>query len=326
MTDSSRGARFSRRVVGTVVPVLAMFRQDGAIDEQAIADYVEFLIGSGVGTLMCTVGSSRYDVLTVPEMLRVNRVVSQTSAGRAVVIVTTPSIGPTRQAIEFAEAASNDGADAILAIYPDRFYGEESIAGFFEDICAATDIGVMIHEMPIRAGRAHEAPSVQYSPRLVERILACANAVGLKEESGDPELIGQLNRMFAVGSAVVGGRGGMAAHLAAREHGQVAYLASVGNFAPAVELEFSRLIAAGRHDEARAIVDEYEKPFFDVAVNLGWHLALREAIAMAGHCPPFERQPMMRIAPDDLRTLEAITGKIVSFGEKCAQPEVSASG
>ena len=121
MIDKTRGARFSRRVVGTVVPVLAMFRQDGALDETAISDYVEFLIGSGVSTLMCTVGSSRYDVLTVPEMLRVNRVVSQASAGRAVVIVTTPSTGPTSQAVEFAAAASKDGADAILAVYPDRF-------------------------------------------------------------------------------------------------------------------------------------------------------------------------------------------------------------
>ncbi len=326
MTDMTRGARFSRRVVGTVVPVLAMFRQDGALDESAIADYVEFLIGSGVNTLMCTVGSSRYDVLTVAEMLQVNRVVARTSAGRAVVIVTTPSTGPTSQAAEFAAAASKDGADAILAVYPDRFYGEESIARFFEDVCASTDIGVMIHEMPIRAGRAFEAPSVQYSPRLVERILACDNAVGLKEESGNAELIGQLNRLFAGRSAVIGGRGGMAAHLAAREHGQVAYLASVGNFAPAVELEFARLVAAGRSDEARAIVEEYEKPFFDVAVNLGWHLALREAMAMAGRCPPFERQPMMRIAAHERRTLEAITARIVAFGEQCAQSEVSAGG
>ncbi|HUU73023.1 MAG TPA: dihydrodipicolinate synthase family protein [Burkholderiales bacterium] len=325
MMDKNKAARLSSRVVGTVVPVLAMFRQDGMLDETAISEYVEYLVGAGVGTLMCTVGSSRYDVLTVPEMLRVNRIVAQTAVGRAVVIVTTPSTGPTSQAIEFANAAADDGADAILAVYPDRFYGEESIARFFEDVCAAAGLGVMIHEMPIRAGRAFEAPSVQYSPRLVERILACDNAVGLKEESGDAETISQLNRLFAGNSAVVGGRGGMATHLAAREHGQIAYLASIGNFAPAIELEFARLVAAGSHEQAQAIVTEYEKPFFDVAVDLGWHLALREAMAMAGLCPPHERQPMMRMGDAQRRTLEAVTEKIVSFSEQCAQPEVGAS-
>lgn len=324
MTDNSKGARFCRRVTGTVVPVLAMFHKDGSLDETAIADYVEHLIGAGVGTLMCTVGSSRYDVLTAPEMLRVNRIVAKTTAGRASVIVTTPSTGPTSQAIEFATAAADDGADAILAVYPDRFYGEESIARFFEDVCAAADIGVMIHEMPVRAGRAFEAPSVQYSPRLVERILACDNAVGLKEESGDAKIIGQLNRTFASQCAVVGGRGGMAAHLAARQYGQVAYLASIGNFAPAIELEFARLAAAGEFEKAQAIVTEFEKPFFDVAVDLGWHLALREAMAMAGLCPPHERQPMMRIGDVERRALESVTAKIITFSEQSSPAAASA--
>jgi dihydrodipicolinate synthase/N-acetylneuraminate lyase len=117
----------------------------------------------------------------------------------------------------------------------------------------------------------------------------------------------------------------MAAHLDARKHGQVTYLAGVGNFAPAVELKFARLLAAGRSDEARAIVEDYEKPFFDIAVNLGWHPALREAMAMADLCPPFERQPMMRLAPEERRKLEAITTKIVNFGEMCAADEEAVS-
>ncbi len=117
----------------------------------------------------------------------------------------------------------------------------------------------------------------------------------------------------------------MAAHLDARQYSQVAYLAGIGNFAPAVELKFARLLAAGRSDEARAIVEDYEKPFFDIAVNLGWHPALREAMAMADLCPPFERQPMMRLATEDRRKLEAITTKIVSFGEMCAADEAAVS-
>ncbi|UCH49811.1 MAG: dihydrodipicolinate synthase family protein [Betaproteobacteria bacterium] len=323
MAEPGAGIEFSNAVRGVVVPILAMFDSSGSLDEPAIAEYVEFLINSGVSTLMCTVGTSRYDVLTVPEMLRVNEIVTKAADGRATVIVTTPSTGPTTQAIEFAEAASKSGADAIIAVYPDRYYGDEPIARFFEDVCRATDTGVMIHEMPIRAGRAFEAPSVQYSTRLVERFLRCANAVGLKEESADPETIKQMNRHFADHCAVVGGRGGMAAHLAAREHGQVAYLASIGNFAPTVELQFSKLVAAGNCDEAQAIITQYEKPFFDIAVNLGWHLALREAMAMAGLCPPFERQPMLRLTSEDRRKLEAVTEKITLFGEACNQSGAS---
>lgn len=316
--DSLLGGEFASRVVGTVVPVLAMFEENGALDETATADYVEFLIGSGVGTIMCTVGTSRYDVLTAPEMLRVNQIVAQAARKRANVIVTTPSIGPTVQAVEFVEAASKDGADAIIAVYPDRYYGDEPIVGFFEDICNASGIGVMIHEMPIRAGRAFEAPSKQYSTALVERLLALPQCVGLKEESGDAGQVEKLNTMFAKRCAVIGGRGGMAAHLAARQYGQVTYLASIGNLAPSVELEFSRLVGEGSFDAAQTIVTEYEKPFFDVAVDLGWHLALREAMAMVGVCPPFERRPMLRIDRNQRRQLEAATKRIMEFQETLA--------
>jgi dihydrodipicolinate synthase/N-acetylneuraminate lyase len=325
MVDTSLKPRFCDGVIGTVVPVLAMFKESGSLDEQAIADYVEFLIDSGVDTLMCTVGTSRYDVLTAPEMMLVNRIVAQTANGRATVIVTTPSTGPTDQAVDFAKAASRDGAEAIIAVYPDRYYGDEPIARFFQEVGQSADIGVMIHEMPVRAGRAFEAPSVQYSTPLVERILGFPKMVGLKEESGDPEVIRQLNEAFANRYAVIGGRGGMAAHLDARRHGQAAYLAGIGNFAPAVELKFARLAAAGRNEDALEIIESYEKPFFDIAVNLGWHPALREAMAMADLCPPFERQPMMRLVPEDRRKLEAITEKIVEFGKACAASEEAVS-
>ncbi len=317
MPDSTLASILSNRIRGTVVPVLAMFEQSGALDETAIADYVEFLTDSGVGTLMCTVGTSRYDVLTAEEMLRVNRIVSEAAKGVASVIVTTSGFGPTTQAIEFAKAAAKDGADAIVAVYPDRYYGDEPIFGFFEDICSAAEVGVMIHEMPIRAGRAFEAPSVHYSPKLVERILALPHAAGLKEESAEPELIKRLNQKFAAKAAVVGGRGGMAAHLAARQYGQVAYLASIGNIAPAIELEFVRLLEAGQTQQAAQIIAEFEKPFFDAAVDLGWHVALREAMSMAGRCPPFERRPMMRLTAAERRKLESITARIVDFSNQC---------
>ena len=83
MVTTSLKSRFCDRVNGTVVPILAMFTESGSLDEKAISSYVEFLIGSGVQTLMCTVGTSRYDVLTAPEMMRVNKIVTQTAKYRA---------------------------------------------------------------------------------------------------------------------------------------------------------------------------------------------------------------------------------------------------
>lgn len=100
MSDSTLASKLSNRIRGTVVPVLAMFEESRALDDTAIADYVAFLTQSGVGTLICTFGTSRYDVLTADEMLRVNRIVSEAANGLATVVVTTPGAGPTSQAID----------------------------------------------------------------------------------------------------------------------------------------------------------------------------------------------------------------------------------
>ena len=86
--SSSMTAQFSERVQGPVFPVLTLFNADGSIDEQGIANYVEFLISQGAKNLMCTVGTSRYDVMTAKEMLRVNELVVKTAAGRATMVMT----------------------------------------------------------------------------------------------------------------------------------------------------------------------------------------------------------------------------------------------
>ena len=289
---TSSAFQFSQRVQGPVFPILTLFNNDGALDEVGMADYVEFLISQGVKNVMCTVGTSRFDVLTTDEMMRVNQIVVEAAAKRVVTIVTTPSYGPTSSAIQFAQHAAKIGADAIIGVYPDRYYGDDSIVDFFKAITASSDIGVMIHEMPIRAGRSTEAPSAHYSSALLEKILSIDNMVGLKEESGDIKLIEHINLTYSEKVAVIGGRGGMNAYKSATQFGQKSYLVGIGNFLPKLEIDFANHIKNGELDAADNIINNIEKPFFDVTVKLGWHIALKAAMSIKGLCQPYERSPI----------------------------------
>jgi len=302
----SKAEQFSKRVQGPVFPILTLFNENGSIDEAGIIKYVDFLIEQGAKNLMCTVGTSRYDVLTVDEMLRVNEIVVKTAAKRAVVIVTTPSTGPTSQAIDFARHAEEIGADAILAVYPDRYYGDESVFEFFEMVSSSCNIGVMIHEMPIRAGRSTEAPAAQYSPVLLERIFSLPNIVGLKEESGDADLVRHINSEYSRKVAVIGGRGGMGGFLQAAPFGQTAYLVGIGNFLPQIELDFYQKVIAGEQGKAEAVVLDIEKPYFALAVKLGWHISLRAGMHLLGLCQPYERRPMKHLSIVEQDALKAV--------------------
>lgn len=306
----SMAEQFSQRVLGPVFPILTLFDSEGRIDEKGLGDYVEFLISQGARNLMCTVGTSRYDVLTAEEMMRVNQLVVEAAAKRAITMVTTPSYGPTSQAVQFARHAERIGADAIIAVYPDRYYGDHTVFEYFQDIAASCNIGVMIHEMPIRAGRSTEAPAAQYSTALLERIFGLPNMVGLKEESGNVELIQHINAQYSHRAAVIGGRGGMGGFRQAQQHGQRSYLVGVGNFTPALELDFFEQVMAGNDAKADEVLRTIEQPFFELAVRLGWHITLKEAMYIKGLCQPYERKPMRRLNESERKQLGELMQKL----------------
>ena len=286
--------KFLERVKGPVFPIPTAFDQEGIVDFAGMEEYVRFLLDNGAQTLMVTVGTSRFDLLTVDEMKAINEIVVRTAKDRALTILTTPTVGPTFQAVEFARHAEEIGADGILAVFPDRYYCDEAIYQFFKKVAGACRIGVLIHEMPITAGRGGIGTKVQYSPSLISRMAEIDNIVGLKEESHDPGLIYELNRRFTNRFLIIGGAGGMRAYMAAHHWGQPAYLTSIGNIEPGIEFYFFKKLQAREYEDAERIVMEKESPFFKTAVAEGWHLALKAALDIKGLMPGYERAPLMR--------------------------------
>jgi dihydrodipicolinate synthase/N-acetylneuraminate lyase len=127
----------------------------------------------------------------------------------------------------------------------------------------------------------------------------------MKEESGQEPLKLRIMLEFAERWALVPAGGGMRNFLACQAFGARAYLAGVANFAPAVEEAFFAHVEAGRIEAARAIVRDQELPFFDVAVPIGWHTALKAAMALKGLFPPHERAPLRPPTPAQRERLAA---------------------
>jgi 4-hydroxy-tetrahydrodipicolinate synthase len=288
---------------GPVFPIPTPFNRAGDVDHKSIENYVSFLLDKGVRNLMVTVGTSRFDVLTVDEMKAVNETVVRSAGHRAVTIVTAPTKGPTSQSVDFAVHAGQIGADGVLAVYPDRFYSDDDVFGFFEDVATAASVGVLVHLMPIRSGRSGIGAQSHYSLALTARIASIENIVGIKEESHDAELSYKYNRDLGDEVVIIGGAGGMRAYLTAHQWGEPAYLVGIGSFMPEIELAFYAALENGDYEKARTIVFEKEAPFFDAAVTVGWHLALKEAMSCRGLMPAWERRPMQRLSGRDRRLI-----------------------
>lgn len=96
----------------------------------------------------------------------------------------------TAEVIETAIAAKEAGAGALLAVVP--YYNKPSQEGLFQHfkaVAGATDLPVMLYNVPARTITSLTAATVA---RIAE---ACPNVVAIKEASADMALVGEIIRL-----------------------------------------------------------------------------------------------------------------------------------
>jgi dihydrodipicolinate synthase/N-acetylneuraminate lyase len=93
------------------------FRDDlSAIDRDALAANLEFLVVSGVAVIAVGGGTGEVEALTSDELVAIASTTVDTVGGRAVVIATVP--GNLGQAVELLPAYERTGVDVVLALPP----------------------------------------------------------------------------------------------------------------------------------------------------------------------------------------------------------------
>jgi 4-hydroxy-tetrahydrodipicolinate synthase len=279
------------QLVGPVFPILTPFYETGEVDHESLERYVKFLVAAGAGTVMTTVGTSRLNLLSEDEIRAVNATVAAASSAKTMTIAAGPMTGSLHSNLEFARHAESVGADAYIAYFPERWYGPEAVFDFFRQLSESVSIGIMIHEMPIKSGYGGQ---VQYPLDLLERLVELPNVVGMKEECMDGGYAYKLHRRLQGKCAIIGA-GAMRNFMRDFHAGAKANLVGVGSFFPRVEMAFHQAMNAGDMEKAHRIVRQYEDPYFDVAVELGWHPQLKETLHLLGLMPPFERAPLPRL-------------------------------
>jgi 4-hydroxy-tetrahydrodipicolinate synthase len=285
------------RIKGPVLPVVMPFTEEQDVDFDALGKYADFLAEAGAPVILLTVGTSRFNLLTDDEMLQANKVVVDAVHGRSVVVAAGPgpSHGSTKQNIEFAQQAGKAGADGILLLYPERWYGDAPVVKFFHDIADSTDIGIMIHAVAMRDGFGGVKAVKYLDADLLEKIVQRPNFIGIKEENGDRTVFEEILKRYNQNLPVIGAGGAMRRFIGDHKLGSYTYLEGVGSFKPKLVLEFYDAVMAGNETKALEMAAKYEDEYFALAVKLGWHRALKETLYQMGLMPPFEREPFDRI-------------------------------
>ena len=286
-----------KSIRGPVFPIVVPFRENQDLDLDSLHRYVDFLAKEGAPVLLVTVGTSRFNLLSRDEMKAVNQVVAEAAAGRSLTIVAGPGpiSGSTRENIEFAKYAERIGADAILILYPERWYGDEPVIEFFHEVASNTTLGVVVHALPMRDGFGGVTSLRYLTADLLEKITSKENIIGIKEESGNREIFERILARLNRRTPVIGAGGAMRRFINDYKLGSITYLVGIGSIRPDLALDFYDAVINGEEAVAESIAAKYEDAYFSFAVESGWHPTLKESLSLMGLLPPYERSPLQRI-------------------------------
>jgi 4-hydroxy-tetrahydrodipicolinate synthase len=174
------------RGVGTAL--ITPFKQDGALDEAALARFVDWQITEGVNFLVPCGTTGENPTLTVAEHRRVVELTVRTANGRVPVLAGAGSNSTTR-AVALAEEAVELGADGLLTITP--YYNKPTPDGLLRHFGAQAEavekkkpgFPMIMYNVPGRTGLNMTAETTLRMAREIP------NVIGVKEASGNMEQI-----------------------------------------------------------------------------------------------------------------------------------------
>ncbi|MCA1593893.1 MAG: 4-hydroxy-tetrahydrodipicolinate synthase [Acidobacteria bacterium] len=174
---------------GCATALVTPFRDDGAVDENCLRALVERQIAGGVRLLVPCGTTGESATLTEEEDRRVIGLTVEVARGRARVIAGTGS-NSTADAIRYAHAAREIGADALLVVAP--FYNKPTQAGLYAHFRAVAgavgEVPVVLYNVPGRTSSNIAAQTVLRLARDAENIVA------VKEASGNVSQIMEILR------------------------------------------------------------------------------------------------------------------------------------
>jgi len=287
--------------MGCGTALVTPFRRDGGIDEPALQSLVNWQIESGIDFLIPCGTTGEAATLSESEWLRVIEVVVETAAGRVPVFA-----GCTHNATYEAVARVKKlhrvrGVTGALTANP--YYnkpGQEGQYQHFRAIAEATDLPVLLYNIPGRTGANLE-------PATVLRLAEVKNVIGVKESSGNIAQITELITTAPLGFKVFAGDDSVALPVIAL--GGAGLVSVASNVIPT---QMAKMVRAALHndwDGARKINRQY----FRLMQAHFWEASpapVKAVLQMIGRGEDVLRLPMVRVSDATRRKLEALASEL----------------
>jgi 4-hydroxy-tetrahydrodipicolinate synthase len=223
------------------IPALVTPFRNGAVDDKALAELVEWHVAEGSHGLVAVGTTGETPTLSHEEHERCIELVVRTADGRIPVIAGAGS-NNTEESVRLMRFAARVGADAALVVTP--YYNKPSQRGLYHHyrtLHDAVDLPIIIYNIPGRS-------IVDMTPATMGELAKLPRIVGVKDATGKIERVSQ--QRASCGADFIQLSGEDATALGFNAHGGVGCISVSANVAPRLCAEFQAATLAGDYAAA----------------------------------------------------------------------------
>ena len=300
--------------VGGSLTALATPFRDTHVDWNALSRLAERQIDRGTAALIVCGSTGEASALILSEYARAVRTTAEVAAGRVPVVAGCTALA-TAAAVAMGIEAASAGADALLCAVPPYVKPtQEGIAAQIRAIAHATDLPVVLYDVPSRSG-------VAITDDTVARLHDAELIVGLKDATAD---LSRPTRLRArCGDAFMQWSGDDATAPGYRAMGGIGCISVTANVTPALCSLLHRAWDNGDFGKFAALRDLLD-PLHAALFNESNPIPVKAALASLGLCSNEVRLPLTRATLTTQERLLAVMPSVMLGEEHAAQQPVFA--
>ena len=268
---------------GCGTALVTPFNADGSIDEKSLRSLIDWQIEEGIHFLVPCGSTGEAATMTVEEHKRVVAITVEQVKGRVPVVAGAAS-NDTAKAVTLSKAMKELGATHLLHASP--MYNkppQRGIVAHFRAIAEATDLPIVVYNVPGRTGSNIEA-------KTTIELAGMKNIHAVKEASGNLGQISDIIRGRPKGFVVLSGDDELTLPVMAL--GGEGIISVVSNAVPGAMSKLCNLMAAGDLAAARELHMKL-LPWFRAAFIESNPLPVKAAMAMMGRMKNVLRLPLV---------------------------------
>ena len=230
---------------GLGIALITPFCEDGSVDYDSLKRLVQYQLDNGADFFCILATTGETPTLTAEEKSKIKNLVVDIVQPRVPILMGCGGYN-TSAVVEELKTGDFKGIDGILSVCP--YYNKPSQEGLyqhFKAIAAATELPVVLYNVPGRTGVNMTAETT------VRLARDCKNIVAIKEASGKLEQVDEIIKNKPRDFDVISGDDALTFPMVSC--GAVGVISVIGNALPKEFSKMIRLQMRGEYDPARKI-------------------------------------------------------------------------